>query len=177
MKLNSGNRAYRACVAGCLCLIVASGLAQSNKTVIGPSNPNLHDGAAALKARDVEEGIRLTILGLQQARNARERQAAKSNLCAGYLMLGQLDTALAYCNEVLGENDQHWRAYSNRALIYLKLERFADAEQDLEKGEAISPNARTLKAVRRMLLDETNPVAPTIIIDDRRRPAEDPDED
>ena len=92
-------------------------------------------------------------------------------------MLGQLDTALAYCNEVLGENDQYWRAYSNRALIYVKLERFADAEKDLDKGEAISPNARTLKAVRRMLLDKTDPVSPTIIIDDRRNPAGDPDED
>jgi tetratricopeptide (TPR) repeat protein len=177
MKLTSGREAYRACIAGCLCLLAASVLAQSNKTVIGPSNLNLHDGAVALKARDIEEGIRLTIIGLQQARNARERQSAKSNLCAGYLMLGQLDTALAYCNEVLGENDRHWRSYSNRALIYMKLERFAEAEQDLEKGEAINPNAKTLKAVRRMLLDETNPVAPTIVIDDRRRPAEDPDED
>jgi tetratricopeptide (TPR) repeat protein len=156
---------------------VTSALAQSNKTVIGPSNLNLHDGANALKAGDVEEGIRLTIIGLQQSVNARNRQAGKSNLCAGYLMLGQLDTALGYCNEVLDENDEHWRAYSNRALIYVKLERFAEAEQDLKKGEAISPNAKTLKAVRRMLLDETDPVSPIIVIDDRRSSAGYSDED
>ncbi len=177
MKLVSGHGAFRAGIVGYLCLLAASGLAQSNKTVIGPSNLNLHDGANALKAGDVEEGIRLTIVGLQQARNARERQAAKSNLCAGYVMLDQLDTALAYCNEVLVENDGHWRAYSNRALIYVKLGRLEDAERDLEKGEAISPSSRTLKAVRRMLLDATNPVSPTIIIDDRRDSAEGADED
>ncbi len=177
MKFNSDRGAYRACIVGCLCVLVTSALAQSNKTVIGPSNLSLHDGANALKAGDVEEGIRLTIIGLQRSVTARDRQAGKSNLCAGYLMLGQLDTALTYCNEVLSENDEHWRAYSNRALIYLKLERFADAEQDLEKGEAISPNARTLKAVRRLLLDETDPVSPTIIIDDRRSPPENSDED
>ncbi len=177
MKLISGRKAYRAGIVGCLCLLAAGVLAQSNKTVLGSSNPNLKDGAVALKARDLEEGIRLTILGLQQARSARERQSAKSNLCAGYVMLGQLDTALAYCNEVLGENDRHWRAYSNRALIYLKLERYAEAEQDLEKGEAINSSSKTLKAVRRMLLDETNPVAPAIVIDDRRHPAENPDEE
>ena len=116
-------------------------------------------------------------MGLKFAKGVRERQTAKSNLCAGYLMLGQLDTALGYCNEVLDENDEHWRAYSNRALIYVKLERFAEAEQDLKKGEAISPNAKTLKAVRRMLLDETDPVSPIIVIDDRRSSAGYSDED
>jgi len=177
MKSNTDRGAYRACIVGCLCLLVTSALAQSNKTIIGPSNLHLHDGANALKAGDVEEGIRLTIIGLQQSASARDRQAGKSNLCAGYLMLGQLDTALAYCNEVLSENDQHWHAYSNRALIYVKLERFAEAEEDLKKGEAISPNARTLKAVRGMLLNETDPVSPTIVIDDRRSPPENSDED
>ena len=52
-----------------------------------------------------------------------------------------------------------------------------NAERDLEKGEAISPNSRTLKAVRRMLLDATNPVSPIIIIDDRRDSTEGADED
>jgi len=91
-------------------------------------------------------------------------------------MLREYDTALAYCDEVLGENDGHWRAYSNRALIYVKLGRLEDAERDLEKGEAISPNSRTLKAVRRMLLDATHPVSPIIIIDDRRDSTEGVDE-
>ena len=59
----------------------------------------------------------------------------------------------------------------------MKLGRFDDAKQDLEKGEAISRSSRTLKAVRRMLLDATNPVSPTIVIDDRRDSAEGADED
>ncbi len=177
MKIISDHGAYRACIVGCLCFFAAGVLAQSNTTVIGPSNPNLKYGADALLSGDADEGVRLTLMGLVQARGARERQTAKSNLCAGYLMLREYDTALAYCNEVLGENDGHWRAHSNRALIYVKLGRFDDARQDLEKGEAISPSSRTLKAVRRMLLDETNPVSPTIIIDDRRAPARDADED
>ncbi len=175
--MNSDHGAYRACIVGCLCFFAAGVLAQSNTTVIGPSNPDLKYGADALLAGDVDEGVRLTLMGLEFARSARERQTAKSNLCAGYLMLREYDMALAYCNEVLGENDRHWRAYSNRALIYVKLGRFEDAERDLEKGEAISPSSRTLKAVRRMLLDATNPVSPTIIIDDRRDSAEGADED
>jgi tetratricopeptide (TPR) repeat protein len=174
--MNSDHGAYRACIVGCLGFFAAGVLAQSNTTVIGPSNPNLQYGADALLAGDADEGVRLTLMGLKFATGARERQTAKSNLCAGYLMLREYDTALAYCDEVLGENDGHWRAYSNRAVIYVKLGRLEDAERDLEKGEAISPNSRTLKAVRRMLLDATNPVSPTIVIDDRRNPAKDADE-
>jgi tetratricopeptide (TPR) repeat protein len=175
--MNSDHGAYRACIVGCLCFFAAGVLAQSNKTVIGPSNPNLTYGADALLVGDADEGVRLTLMGLKFAMGARERQTAKSNLCAGYFMLREYDTALAYCNEVLGENDGHWRAYSNRALIYVKLGRFEEANQDLEKGEAIRPSSRTLKAVRRMLLDATNPVSPTIVIDDRRDSTEGADED
>ena len=177
MTMKSDHGAYRACIVGCLCFFAVGVLAQSNKTVIGPTNPDLKYGADALLAGDADEGVRLTLIGLEFARGARERQTAKSNLCAGYLMLREYDTALAYCNEVLGENDGHWRAYSNRALIYVKLGRFEDAERDLAIGEAIRPSSRKLKAVRRMLLDATNPVSPTIIIDDRRDSADGADED
>jgi tetratricopeptide (TPR) repeat protein len=110
------------------------------------------------------------MLGLNQARGSRERRIAKSNLCAGYTLLRNYATALEYCDAVLLENDNSWAAYSNRALIYIKLRRFEEAEQDLIKGEALSPNSRTLKAVRKMYLDAVHPVAPIIIIDDRQDP-------
>lgn len=155
-------------IVACLCLFATSVFGQGNSTVLGPSNVPLSDGADALKAGNAKEGIRLTQLGLSQANGSRERQSAKSNLCAGYLMLEDYTTALSYCDDVLKENDTHWRAHSNRALIYLKLGRFDEAEQDLLQGEAISPNATTLKAVRKMYLDATDPVAPSIIIDDRQ---------
>ena len=37
------------------------------KTVVGPANADLADGAAALRAGDAEEGIRLTKRGLATA--------------------------------------------------------------------------------------------------------------
>ena len=177
MKPACGKAVSRALIVACLCLLAVDVLAQANTTVIGSSNQPLKDGADALKAGDVDEGIRLTLIGLRQSVSSRERQTAKSNLCAGYVMLEQLETALAYCDEVLADNDRYWRAYSNRALVYIKLKRFAEAEQDLQKGEAISPQSRTLKAVRKMLLDATNPVAPFVVIDDRRRAPDDADEE
>jgi len=157
---------------GCLCLAFGLCAAQENKTVIGPSNPDLHNGAQALLAGDAEEGVRLTLLGLRHASNTRERITGMSNLCASYVMLEQLDTALSYCGQVLAQNDRHWRAYNNRALAHLQMERYIDAEQDLQKAESLAPNSRKVKTVRAMLLDAADPVAPQIVIDDRRQPAD-----
>jgi hypothetical protein len=59
-------------------------------------------------------------------------------------------------------------------LAYVKLERYAEAQRDIATSEAINPNARSTKVIKSMLLDATDPVAPTITIDDRRRtPADD----
>ncbi len=139
-----------------------------NRTVLGPRNPPLYEGAQELLDGNAEEGIRLTLLGLEAAVGRRERKAALSNLCAGYLMLEQYDTAIEYCDRAIEESETNWRALSNRALIYVYTERFDEARADLERGEAIAPNARHLKEVRGILLDATNPVVPNIVIDDRR---------
>ena len=119
-------------------------------------------------AGDVEEGIRLTRIGLEAAVGRRERQAGLSNLCAGYVLLEQYDEALEYCNLALEENENNWRALSNRALTYVYTGRFDEARADLERGEAIAPYATSLKEVRGILLDATEPVVPNIVIDDRR---------
>ena len=62
----------------------------------------------------------------------------------------------------------HWRTYNNRALVYLRLERFDEAEEDIQKGQALRPGSRNLKIVKGMYLDETQPVTPKIEVDERR---------
>jgi len=158
-----------------LCLSLAATAPQS-RTVVGSTNPELQQGAEALLAEDAEEGVRLTLIGLRYASSKRERVVGLSNLCAGYVMLENFDTAFDYCARALEENDEHWRTYSNRAVAYIKTGRFEEAEQDLQKAEALSPNSRTVKVVRAMLLNQTNPVEPVIVIDDRRQHGDDPDE-
>ena len=86
-------------------------------------------------------------------------------------MLGRLDEALDACNRAIELDDKHWRSYSNRALVYLRQERYPEAERDISSGEALSPNARTLKKLRSMYRDAVDPVSPSIIIDDRREAA------
>lgn len=139
-----------------------------NRTVLGPRNPPLYDGAQELLDGNAEEGVRLTLLGLEQAMGRRERQAALSNLCAGYLLLERYDEAIPYCDLAIEENGNNWRALSNRALVYVYTGRYEEARADLDRGEAVAPNARSLKEVRGILLDATDPVVPNIVIDDRR---------
>lgn len=139
-----------------------------SKIVLGPRNLDLTEGAQELLAGNAEEGVELTLRGLEVAQGKREKEAAMSNLCAGYIMIHDLDSALMYCNMLLLSNDRHWRGYNNRALIYVLRKEYDKAEKDLEMGQEINPNANTLKVVKGMLLDATNPVSPNIIIDDRK---------
>lgn len=157
-------------------LLAASPVAMSEeaKTVIGPSNIDLYDGANALMAGDGEEGVRRTLQGLELAQGPREVRIAHSNLCAGYLLINQLENALFHCNWVLERDDRHWRTLNNRALVYMRLERYEEAEEDIRKGQEIRPDSKNLKIVKGMYLDETKPVETKIEIDDRRSPTEEP---
>jgi len=136
-------------------------------TVIGPTNPPLQDGAQALLAGHAAEGVRLTHEGLEIAGSAREEEAALSNLCAGYIMLENFDEAMKYCELLLRRDPDNWRAYNNRAVIYIKTRKYDLAEQDLLRGEELKPGAHTLKVARAMYMDAVHPVAPEIIVDDR----------
>jgi tetratricopeptide (TPR) repeat protein len=149
-------------------LLAPASRSEENKVVIGPRNLDLHEGAQELMAGNAEDGVELTLRGLQTAQGKRETEAALSNLCAGYIMINELDTALNYCNQLISANEKHWRGRNNRALIYVMKKEYGKAEQDLLIGQEINPNASTLKVVKGMLLDATKPVTPNIIIDDRK---------
>ncbi len=135
--------------------------------VIGSANPYISDGARALLGGRNEDGIRLTLMGLKAANGKKEEEIALSNLCAGYTNLGDYESALKYCDILLQRNDKLWRAYNSKALIYIYTKQYEKAEQELIKGEAINPDAHTMKIARALYLDATNPVAPEIEVDDR----------
>jgi tetratricopeptide (TPR) repeat protein len=75
---------------------------------------------------------------------------------------------LQYCNEALEQFPDFWRAYNNRALVYLRLDRFEESEADIRRGQELRPGAETLKIAKGMLLDETDPVRSNVEIDERR---------
>lgn len=118
--------------------------ANQSSTVVGPSNPQLADGATALDAGRIEEGIRLTIEGLKFPADSRDKAAGYSNLCAGYALLKQWDEALPHCNTAVSLDQYNWRAFNNRAAIYVAKGQYEHAMADLRAGLEIAPNSRTL---------------------------------
>jgi len=113
-------------------------------TVVGPSNAQLADGAAALEAGRIEDGIRLTLAGLNQPAPSQDRAAGHSNLCAGYAMLKQWDEALHHCNAALEIDGSNWRGFNNRAAVYVGKGEYELAMNDLRAGLEIAPNSRIL---------------------------------
>lgn len=171
-----GTAGLASLVAGCVLLTANPAVGQEYKTVIGPTNIDLHEGAELLKSGAAEEGLRRTLAGLEYAVSPRDKVAGMSNACAGYLMLDKPEDALPWCDQALAIQDEHWRALTNRALAYIKLGRFEDSEADISLAEQLAPNARSVKLVRSLLLDATDPVTPHIVVDDRRQPADDAQE-
>ena len=145
-------------------------LANDQRIIVGDGNPNLAEGARQMIAGHDEKGVELTLLGLQVANGKREEEIALSNLCAGYTNLGDYERALKYCEVLLARNDKSWRAYNSKALIYINTKQYDQAESALVKGEAINPDARSLKIARALFLDATQPVVPEIEVDDRQKP-------
>lgn len=166
--------------ATCLVVLWLAGmqtvaLGQEMKMVVGPSNIDLHNGAELLKRGDAERGLELTLEGLETAATSRERVVGMSNACAACVMLGRYKQAVSWCDQALDIRSRNWRALINRSHAYLRLGQFEQAEADLVAAEEIAPGARSVKLVRSMYLDATDPVVPLVVIDDRRQQSdEDP---
>jgi tetratricopeptide (TPR) repeat protein len=148
-------------IASCLMLDAALGqrlgapeLTQEqadSRTVLGIANEYLAAGADAIRAKQYDEGIRLTKLGLERFATPRDRAAALSNLCAAHAAKNEPDAAIDYCTESLTLNDANWRAYSNRAYAYYLKRQFERADSDLDVALALNPNARQMPQIRGMM--------------------------
>ena len=143
-------------------------LESSPAMVIGPRNPDLHDGAKLLLAGRTMEGVELTARGLLAAEGKREEEAGLSNLCSGYVVLERFDEALKYCELLLLRDDASWRGYNNRALIYIQTEQYEKAHQDLVRAEQLNPDAPTVRIARSMYRDAVEPVTFEVEIDDSK---------
>jgi tetratricopeptide (TPR) repeat protein len=145
------------------CLAVSTALGQrgrevkltqkkaESRSLFGVENEYLAAGAEALMAKQYDEGIRLTLLGLERPTQPRDRANALSNLCAAHAAKREHATAIDYCTQSLEIESENWRAYSNRAYAYYLSLRFDEADDDLDKALALNPAARQMPQIRGML--------------------------
>ena len=140
-----------------LCLVAVAAAAQSeqksgSRTVLGPVNEYLSAGAEAIRAGQYDDGIRLTMLGLERPPvSQHDRAAALSNLCAAHAARREPDVAIDYCNQALAIDEHNWHAYSNRSYaLYLK-GLYKQASDDLAIAESLKPDARQVAQIRGMI--------------------------
>jgi tetratricopeptide (TPR) repeat protein len=122
-----------------------------SRTVLGVENEYLEAGAEAIRARQYDEGIRLTQLGLERPTSPRNRSAALSNLCAAHAAKREADIAIGYCTQSLELNKESWHAYSNRAYAYYLKRMFEQADADLDAALTLNPLARQMPQIRGMM--------------------------
>jgi tetratricopeptide (TPR) repeat protein len=116
-----------------------------SRTVIGAGNPLLADGATALEQGRVDDGIRLTLAGLEQPSTLQDTAAGHANICAGYAMLKRWDEALLHCNKSIELDSGNWRAFNNRSAVWVAKGLYDQAIADVLSGLKIAPQSSTLK--------------------------------
>jgi tetratricopeptide (TPR) repeat protein len=137
-----------------------------SRTVIGVSNEYLAAGAEAIRARQYDDGIRLTQMGLERSASPRDKAAGLSNLCAAHAARGEPDLAITRCTESIAINDTNWRAYSNRSYAYYLKGQYAQADSDLAVAIGINPAARQVATIRGMINERT--LRPSITMEEHR---------
>ncbi len=138
-----------------------------SNTVLGADNQLLSVGSQAMLAGRWEDGIRLTLLGLERPGvTDHMRASALSNLCGGYAALEQVDMAIDYCTQSIELNDRNWRAWSNRSYAYWLMRDYELAGAELERATAINDRARQLFQIRGMLNEAG--LVPRITMEDRQ---------
>lgn len=145
---------------------VTGGAQPESRSVLGERNPLLAAGADAIRAGRYDDGIRLTLQGLEsETVSPRLRSAALANLCAAHAANGAPDTALGFCAESLAIDERNWRAYSNRAFAYWLKEMYAEASADIEAASAIAPDAPQVRQIRGMINEKI--LRPTVTMETR----------
>lgn len=131
----------------------ASSVPSSNSMTVIGANELLSAGAEELQRGNFQQGVELTLAGLDRPNSPQDRAAGLANLCAGYVGLGQYELALARCSESIGLDSGNWRTWNNRAAAYLGKGMFEAALSDVQIGLQLSPESGTLKKTKRILLE------------------------
>jgi hypothetical protein len=156
------------CVASALFVVSPCGaddLEGSALRMTFGANEYLVAGSEAIRAGQFDDGIRLTLIGLERGNlGARDRAAGLANLCAAYVSKNEPDVALPYCDASLQLDDRNWRVYTARARAYLVKRMLAEAKRDNDAAAAINPDSAHVKEMRAKLNEQI--LRPEVIVED-----------
>jgi tetratricopeptide (TPR) repeat protein len=130
--------------SGTLHSVTTHSVTTHSVTTIGAPNQYLASGSVALEAGRYEEGLRLSLAGLEEVASFRDQAAGHANVCAGYAALKRWHEALPHCNRSLELDRSNWRAFNNRAAVYVGLGLLELAMSDVNAGLELAPDSRTL---------------------------------
>jgi tetratricopeptide (TPR) repeat protein len=136
------------CVAACGGISMASAAvaeSPSNSTILGTTSELMANGAIALEQGRAEEGVRLTLAGIKASVDFHDIAAGHANLCAGYAMQKLWEEALFECNVSIEMDDSNWRAFNNRAAVFVAKGQYDKAIADVVTGLKIAPESAVLK--------------------------------
>lgn len=135
-----------AILIGCA-LAAASAGAQDKRSLMPGSDRGvgagiLAEALAALDARNYRKAIRLHKVAIRDyGLGPVNRGVALNNICISYTALGELDTALGYCDRAIKVSSSKWSYYNNRANVYLGKKMFDRAIADYGRSLEIFPDS------------------------------------
>ena len=154
-------------VASLAAFFPAASAQPESRSVFGQRTPLLAAGAEAIRAGRYDDGIRLTIEGLEKERvSPRLKAAALANLCAAHAAKGEPDVAIGFCDESVELDPRNWRAYSNRSYAYWQKGMYAEAAADLDVAATMAPSAPQVKAIRGLINEKT--LRPHVTMENRQ---------
>ena len=131
------------------------------------ANEYLLAGADSIRAGAFDDGIRLTLIGLERGNlGIRDRAAGLANVCAAHVAKNEPDAALPYCDQSLSLDDRNWRVYTARARAYFLKGMLAEAVRDNDAAAAINPDSAHVKEMRGKLNERL--LRPQVILEDHR---------
>jgi tetratricopeptide (TPR) repeat protein len=149
------NRALRAALVASALGAGAAAAQTRDETLLRLSlgaNEYLIAGADSIRAQQYDDGIRLTLRGLEvEPAGTRNRAAGLANLCAAYVAKSEADAALPFCDQALELDAGNWRVYSNRSRAYFIKGMLREAAADNEAAAAVAPDAAHVKMMRGLL--------------------------
>jgi tetratricopeptide (TPR) repeat protein len=130
--------------------------ASQSASVFGPTNVLLSQGSDALQMGRYEQGVRLTLAGLEQPNTNQDAAAGHSNACAGLAALKRWEEALEHCNRALELDRGNWRTFNNRAAVFVGLKKLDLAMTDVNAGLELAPNSATLLKSKEVVIQHRN---------------------